>query len=321
MTPVQPKSASNTSAHGDQFRDGLPRPCIVSIREGEHEPGWLRRRFADSLIVAGRVWRRQTVRQSMLRWSGLALLLLAAAVVFLARSTTPLRAAVGATLSLTWAAVWLLFIGVHLSGLRDSEGVRKTKLGVPNGLTLLRIVLVPAVTWAILAYVRLKPHPVATSAFIFLVGFSDVLDGVIARWLRFETILGRNLDHLADVLICSSIAIAELIAGLMPIWLAVLIVLRYVGAGAGGVLSVMYLPNARIRPSLVGKVCTATVGLTILLTIAVPLMAPQHGAKMMYLFILTGALIVVNIGSLVYMALRGIAVERLGPATGGTKRP
>jgi len=321
MTPVEPKSASDKAAHRGTVRDDLPRPCIVSIREGEHEPGWFRRRLADSLKVAGRAWQNHSVRHSMVRWSGFALLLLAAAVVYLGRSTTPLRAAVGAVLSLGWAGVWLVFIGIHLSGLRDSAGVEKDHLGLPNGLTLLRIVLVPAVTWAILAYVRLVPYGLAVSVIIFCVGFSDVLDGIIARWLRFETILGRNLDHMADVLICSSIAVAELLAGLMPAWLAGLVVFRYVGAGVGGVLSVMYLPNVRIRPSFIGKACTATVGMTLFLTIAQPLLAPQHAAMMIYLFLLSAALIVINIGLLVYMAMRGIAVERLGPADGGAKRP
>ena len=60
----------------------------------------------------------------------------------------------------------------------------------------------------------------------------------------------------------------EMLAGLMPAWLAGLIIFRYLGAGAGGILSVMYLPNVRIRPSIIGKACTATVGLTIFLTIA-----------------------------------------------------
>lgn len=321
MTPVEPKSASDKAAHRGTVRDEFPRPCIVSIRDGDHEPGWIWRRVTDSLKVAGKAWRQPSVRHSMVRWSGFALLLLATAVVYLARSTTPLRAVVGAAFSLAWAGVWLLFIGVHLTGLRDSAGVEKQKLGLPNGLTLLRIVLVPAVAWAILAYVRLKPHAVAASIIIFIVGFSDVLDGVIARWLRFETILGRNLDHLADVLICTSMAAAELFAGLMPAWLAGLVIFRYLGAGAGGVLSVMYLPNVRIRPSFVGKACTATVGMTLFLTIAQPLLAPHQSANMIYLFILSAALIVVNIGMLIYMALRGIAVERLGPAEGSAKRP
>jgi cardiolipin synthase len=322
MTPVEPKSANDRAAHGGTVRDELQTPCIVSILEGDHEPGWLWRRVTDSLKVSGRFWRqRDSVRHSMLRWSGLALVLLAAAVVYLARGTTPLRAAMGASISLAWAVVWLLFIGVHLSGLRDSAGVEKRRLGLPNGLTMLRIVLIPAVTWAILAYLRLKPYAVATSAIIFLVGFSDVLDGVIARWLRFETILGRNLDPMADVLICSAISLAELLAGLMPGWLAGLVIFRYLGAGAGGVLSVMYLPNVRIRPSFVGKACTATVGMTLFLTIAQPLLAPQQKNNMLYLFLLSAVLIVVNIGMLIYMALRGIAVERLGPADGAVKRP
>jgi cardiolipin synthase len=322
MTPVEPKSASDEDAHRGTVRDALPRPCIVSIREGDHTPGWLRRRFADSLEVAGQVWRERTsLRHSMLRWSALALMLLAAAVVFLAGGTTVARAVIGATISIVWAVFWLVIIGLHLSAVRDSAGVDKRSLGVPNGLTVLRFVLVPAVTWAILAHVRLKPHAVAASTIIFLVGFSDVLDGVIARWLHFETVLGRNLDHMADVLICSAIALAELFAGLMPGWLAGLIVLRYVGAGAGGILSVMYLPNVRIRPSLVGKACTATVGMTLFLTIAQPLLAPQQRENMRYLFLLSAGLIIVNIGVLVFMALRGIAVERLRPTDDSAKQP
>ncbi len=321
MTPVEPKSVSDPAVQQGTVRDELPRPCIVSIREGEHEPGWLRRRFADSLKVAGNAWSLPSVRHSMIRWSGLALILLAAVVVFLGRSTTPWRAAMGATLSLGWAGISLAFIGVHLTGLRDSAGVKKTKLGLPNGLTLLRVVLIPAVAWAILAYERLMGHAVAVTVIIFFVGFSDVLDGVLARWLRFETILGRNLDHLADVLICSTMAIAELAAGLMPGWLAGLIIFRYLGAGAGATLSVMYLPNVRVRPSLVGKACTAMVGLTLLLTIAQPLLAPQQKDNMLILFMITATLIAINIGMLIYMATRGIAVERLGPADGDAKRP
>jgi cardiolipin synthase (CMP-forming) len=321
MTPVEPKSASDKAIHQGTVRDEFPRPCIVSIRDGEHDPGWLRRRFAGSLKVAGKAWSLPSIRHSMIRWSGLALLLLAAVVVVLGRSTTPLRAALGAALSFGWAGIGLAFIGVHLTGLRDSAGQNKNKLGLPNGLTLLRIVLIPAVAWAILAYERLEPHAVAATVIIFVVGFSDVLDGVIARWLRFETILGRNLDHLADVLICTSMAVAELAAGLMPGWLAGLVIFRYLGAGTGGILSVMYLPNVRIRPSLIGKACTAVVGLTLFLTIAQPLLASEQRANMVYLFSFSAALILVNIGMLIYMSIRGIAVERLGPADGGSKRP
>ncbi len=256
----------------------------------------------------------------MLRWSGLGLALLAASVAVLGGSTTLGRAILGATISLAWAVVWLAFIGVHLSGLRDSAGLQKDRLGLPNGLTLLRILLVPAVCWAILAHVRLIPHGVAASAIIFVVGFSYVLDGIIARLTGFETVLGRNLDHLADVLICSGIALAELAAGLMPAWLAALVLLRYLGAGAGGILSVMFLPNVRIRPSLVGKICTFAVGMTLFLTIAQPLVAPGRKADMGYLFLLAAALILFNIGSMAVMALRGAAVEHLRPPR-GAKQP
>lgn len=254
----------------------------------------------------------------MQRWSAFGLACLAAAVLYLGSGTSAGRAAVGASISVLWAGFWLFFVTLHLSGLRDSEGHEKDRVGLPNGLTILRIVLIPAVCWAILAHPRLKEHATLTTILIFLVGFSDILDGLLARWLHWETILGRNIDHMADVLICASIALAEYLAGLMPAWLMGLIVFRYLGAGLGGTIAVALLPDVRISPSIVGRLCTLTVGATIFFTIAQPLVAPGRASLMVYLFGLAGAMIVINVAVLIVMVTRGNALERLRPTRQGS---
>ena len=154
---------------------------------------------------------------------------------------------------------------------------------------------------------------------IFLVGFSGFLDGLIARLMRWETILGRNIDHMADVLICAALALSEYLAGLMPVWLMGLIVFRYLGAGLGGILAVMYLPNARIKPSWIGRLTTLLVGFTLFATIAQPLVVQSQKANMRYLFIATAVLLVANVVALIIMAFQGIAVERLQAGERGSR--
>ena len=67
---------------------------------------------------------------------------------------------------------------------------------VANQLTLLRLIFIPFVIinvldqnygWALLLFVA--------------AGLSDALDGVLARWLEQQTLLGQYLDPIADKLL------------------------------------------------------------------------------------------------------------------------
>ena len=71
---------------------------------------------------------------------------------------------------------------------------------VANQLTLLRLIFIPFVIinvldqnygWALLLFVA--------------AGLSDALDGVLARWLEQQTLLGQYLDPIADKLLLSSL--------------------------------------------------------------------------------------------------------------------
>ena len=72
------------------------------------------------------------------------------------------------------------------------------RLNVPNALTMLRIVLIPV--FVALFYVPWQ-WSAAASAFVFaLAGFTDWLDGYLARKLNQSTPLGAFLDPVADKL-------------------------------------------------------------------------------------------------------------------------
>lgn len=293
---------------------GLRWPCIVNLPAVAEEEGGLRGRLGASWRVARAVWSdHPSLPRSLALWVGLGCLLMGAASALLGAGSTPGSLLGAALLQGVWVLVWLVLAGLHLGCVRGEDGVRKRGIGIPNGLTLLRILLIPATCWTILAHPRLLHHGPLVSALIFVVGFTDVLDGALARLLSFQTVLGRYLDHVADVLICSALALAEHWAGLMPLWLTVLYLFRYLGAWTAGTFGLAIRPNLRISPSFMGKVGTLIAGSTLFLTIAQPLVAPGQGAWMVHLHRGTAIVIAVNVICLVAMALRGTAFEQTAP--------
>lgn len=86
---------------------------------------------------------------------------------------------------------------------------------IPNILSFIRILLVPAFAAAYLADFR-NHYYYAISA-LFLSGFSDVLDGFIARKFNLITNFGKILDPIADkltqgiVVLCLAIRHPELV--------------------------------------------------------------------------------------------------------------
>jgi cardiolipin synthase len=220
------------------------------------------------------------------------------------------RAGLGTGLVLGWALLWTFLVGLHIGLVRDGEAVRRTRLGLPNGLTILRMLLIPAVCWAILAHQRLAANGAVAATLIFLVGFTDVLDGWLARWTGWQTILGRYLDHLADLLICAAVALALVVAGLMPGWLVGLVVFRYLGTGVVSVWSIGLQPNVRIIPTLVGRVSTVVVGMTLFLTLAQPLVAPTYKHWMPLIFAVAAVFVSLNIISLMWIMFTGAHFDR-----------
>lgn len=124
-------------------------------------------------------------------------------------------------------------------------------MNLPNLLSLLRIFMVAPFLIAVI-YDR---HALALVIFV-VAGFTDFLDGYLARRLQQKSVLGTFLDPLGDKLLSTVAFIALSIQGLLPAWLAVIVVAKdlYVALGAG---ILHYSGNLTVAlPSFWGKFAT-----------------------------------------------------------------
>jgi CDP-diacylglycerol--glycerol-3-phosphate 3-phosphatidyltransferase len=95
---------------------------------------------------------------------------------------------------------------------------------LPNALSLLRLLGVPVFLWLLLG-----PEEDGWAVAILMVsGFTDWLDGKLARWLDQSSKLGALLDPAADRLYIVSTLVALALRGIVPIWLVAVLVGREV---------------------------------------------------------------------------------------------
>jgi cardiolipin synthase (CMP-forming) len=139
------------------------------------------------------------------------------------------------------------------AGRRDpaAAGVRDVLVTLPNLITMARLCAVPATVWLIL-------NGRLDLAFLLFVaaGVSDAVDGWLARVRNARSALGAILDPMADklLLVCVYVTLAAI--GVLPDWLAILVVFRDLVI-VGGVLVLWVLGQPpKIRPLLVSKANT-----------------------------------------------------------------
>lgn len=150
-------------------------------------------------------------------------------------------------------------------GAREGDqAVHDRVLTVPNAITAARLAGLPLFAWLVLG-----PEALLTAlAVLMVIGATDWVDGYVAR--RFDQVsrIGVLLDPLVDRLLVLTVALTLLSAGILPLWLVVLLLLRD-GLVIGGAL----LLFGRIPPIPVtrtGKTATALlmVGLPLFLLAA-----------------------------------------------------
>lgn len=122
---------------------------------------------------------------------------------------------------------------------------------LPNAITLLRILLVPPIGWAILAR-----EPRLALGLIALAGFTDGLDGFLARRCGWQSRLGGILDAAADKLLLVTCFVLLAAIGLAPWWLAALVCGRDAVIALGALAWRWLIGPLRPQPSLVSKACT-----------------------------------------------------------------
>ncbi|KAI9493148.1 CDP-alcohol phosphatidyltransferase-domain-containing protein [Zychaea mexicana] len=138
---------------------------------------------------------------------------------------------------------------------------------VPNFLTFARLVSAPFIGYLIMKH----DYDFALGIFA-LAGFTDLLDGYIARKYNLKTVVGSIIDPLADKALMTVMTVTLAAEGVLPMPLAALIL----GRDAGLVLSSFYyryislpkpktlvryfdfsIPSAEVRPTMISKVNTA----------------------------------------------------------------
>jgi len=123
-------------------------------------------------------------------------------------------------------------------------------INVPNGLTLLRLLLVPFVIGGIL-----RGRPVLALALFAAASATDVLDGAAARRFGQETPAGAYLDPIADKGLLSGVFLALAVSRAVPWWLVAAIFGRDLCILLGA--AVLWLLSERsFPPSVWGKIST-----------------------------------------------------------------
>ncbi len=132
-----------------------------------------------------------------------------------------------------------------------------SSLTLPNALTLLRILAIPFFAIAVWYGHHWQAFILFASA-----GFTDLLDGYIARRFNQRSELGAVLDPAADKLLMTTafILLAMRTQGMtapIPVWVAILAITRDGLISFYAFASVDRLSDNKFKPSLLGKTSTA----------------------------------------------------------------
>jgi cardiolipin synthase len=132
---------------------------------------------------------------------------------------------------------------------------------IPNAITVLRFFLVPPVV------ILLLQERFTAALLVFgVAGFSDGLDGFLAKRFDWRSRLGGIIDPLADKLLLVSSFVTLGWLGLIPAWLVLLVILRDLVIIAGATFYHMRIEQFEAEPSIASKLNTGT---QILLVLAV----------------------------------------------------
>jgi len=121
----------------------------------------------------------------------------------------------------------------------------------PNQLTLLRMIFVPFVVIHLVA-----GHYAWALALFVLAGLSDGLDGLLARVLRQQTMLGQYLDPIADKLLLSTMFLVLAILHRIPWKFTVLVFSRDISIVCASAVLYAIAGLRDFRPSIFGKANT-----------------------------------------------------------------
>ena len=120
---------------------------------------------------------------------------------------------------------------------------------IPNLISTLRILLVGPLAFCLLS----KSYTSALGIFV-LAGFSDALDGYLARRFHWTSRLGALLDPMGDKLLMVTTYLILGLQELIPMWLVLTVILRDVIIVSGGLLYRLLVGEVVIEPIISSKI-------------------------------------------------------------------
>jgi len=126
-----------------------------------------------------------------------------------------------------------------------------TRRDLPNLITLLRILLVAPLIWALLD----GAYGTALALFLVAAG-SDGLDGFLARHFGWQSQLGAMLDPVADKLLLVALYVSLGVIGFTPWWLVLAVVARDLLIMGGALAYRLLVGRLDMAPTLLSKLNT-----------------------------------------------------------------
>ena len=121
-------------------------------------------------------------------------------------------------------------------------------MNLPNKITVFRILMIPFFV-ACMLIKEIPYHEIIAGVIFIIAALSDLVDGKIARRFNLVTNFGKFMDPLADKLLVQSALLCFVANGLLPDWIAIVIMsrefiisgFRLVAADKGIVIAAGYL--------------------------------------------------------------------------------
>lgn len=111
-------------------------------------------------------------------------------------------------------------------------------------------------------------HYFLASGMIVIIWISDLLDGYFARKLNQVSELGKIIDPLADKITIISIGAILLVQHIIPLWFALVIVLRDIIIFLAGIY-LKYCKKIVLSSNWIGKISVFIIGCTLLFSVII----------------------------------------------------
>jgi len=182
-------------------------------------------------------------------------------------------------------------------------------LSAPNQLTLARMAFLPFIV------IKLLDHHYGGALILFVIaGMSDGLDGLLARRLHQQTLLGQYLDPIADKMLLSSVFLVLSVVDKIPWKFTVLVFSRDVCIllVSGVLYTIAGLRD--FRPSIFGKANTLAQVAAVIFVMLLEVY-PSHWVRVTRRFFLSATFALTIVSALHYVYLVGHRLRKMESAS------